>query len=124
MELVLIRHGQPAWDRDGRSVDDPGLTELGHRQAAAVAARLAGLRVDRLLVSPLVRARETAAPIAAALAIEPEVHPWMAEIGNPTWEGTPTEEVERIFRENRGRTIAEQWEGLPGGESFGPSTTG
>ena len=118
MELVLIRHGQPAWDNDGRSVDDPGLTDLGHRQAAAVAARLAGTRVDRLLVSPLVRARQTAAPIAEAVGLDPEVQPWMAEIGNPTWEGTPTEEVERIFRDNRGRSIEEQWEGLPGGESF------
>lgn len=118
VELVFIRHGQPAWDREGASVDDPELTNLGHQQAELVAARLAGLEVDRLLVSPLRRARETAAPIATALGLEPEIHPWMAEIRNPTWEGTPTEEVERIFRESRGRTVSEQWEGLPGGESF------
>ncbi|MEZ5141333.1 MAG: histidine phosphatase family protein [Acidimicrobiales bacterium] len=118
MELVLIRHGQPAWAREGRSVDDPGLTELGAAQAARAAERLIGTRVDRLLVSPLRRARETVAPIADALGLEPEIHGWLAEIGNPTWEGTPTEEVERLFRESRGRSIDEQWEGLPGGESF------
>jgi probable phosphoglycerate mutase len=118
VELVFIRHGQPAWDRDGASVDDPDLTPLGRMQAELVASRLATLRVDRLLVSPLRRARQTAAPIADALGLEPETHAWMAEIRNPTWEGTPTEEVERIFREGRGRTVTEQWDGLPGGESF------
>ena len=41
MEIVLVRHGQPEWVRDGRNVVDPPLTELGHRQAEAMAERLA-----------------------------------------------------------------------------------
>ena len=33
MEIVLIRHGQPEWTKDGRNVVDPPLTALGHEQA-------------------------------------------------------------------------------------------
>ena len=42
MELILVRHGQPAWDDGaGRNRNDPGLTARGHAQALAVATRLA-----------------------------------------------------------------------------------
>ncbi|MCX7619248.1 MAG: histidine phosphatase family protein [Acidimicrobiales bacterium] len=118
MELLFVRHAQPAWSRNGLSVDDPELTPIGHEQAALLAKRLSAVTVDELLVSPLIRARQTAEPIADALGLEPVVEPWLAEIAAPEWEGTPTEEVERIFRENRERGVDELWDGLPGGESF------
>ena len=118
MELVFVRHGQPGWDRDGRAVDDPDLTDLGCRQAELMADRLAQLRVDEVLVSPLRRAQQTAAPLLERLGMEPVTLDWLAEISAPEWEGTPSEEVERIFRENRGRSVEELWDGLPGGESF------
>jgi probable phosphoglycerate mutase len=118
MELVFVRHGQPQWDREGLSVQDPSLTETGRAQARAVADSFVGRPVDRLLVSPLVRARQTAAPIAEALQMAPEVHPWLAEIAAPEWEGTPSATVEAIFAEARAKPLDEQWDGLPGGESF------
>lgn len=118
MELLLIRHAQPDWAPDGRSVDDPTLTALGHEQAEYLAAALGGLHVDHLLVSPLRRARQTAAPLADALGMEPLVLDWLAEIAAPRFEGTPVEQVERVFAESRTRPVAEQWEGIPGGESF------
>lgn len=112
-----MRHGQPEWVRAGRNVDDPVLTEVGHRQAALAAEALAGVRFDRVLVSPLVRARQTVAPIERALGVEAEVHDWLAEIRNPEWDGTE-HDTERIFAEARRRPSAEHWDGLPGGESF------
>jgi len=118
MELLLIRHGQPAWSRDGRSVDDPDLTELGHIQATRVADRLAGLQVDHLFVSPLRRAHQTVAPLAEALDMEPVQLDWLAEISAPRFEGTPIEQVERVFADSRARPIEEHWGGIPGGESF------
>lgn len=118
MELLLIRHAQPAWAPDGRSVDDPDLTELGREQAEHLAAALGSLEVDHLFVSPLRRAHQTVAPLAAALGIEPTELPWLAEITAPRFEGTPVEQVERVFAESRSRPVAEQWEGIPGGESF------
>ncbi len=117
VELILIRHGQPEWVRDGLNVDDPPLTDLGRRQAAAMARALAEERVDRILVSPLVRARQTAEPLVDVLGIRPEVHDWMAELRNPIWDGTD-HDVERIFHEARRRPAEQHWEGLPGGESF------
>lgn len=112
-----MRHGQPEWVRAGRNVDDPVLTEIGHRQAALAAEALAAVRFDRVLVSPLVRARQTVAPIERALGVTAEVHDWLAEIRNPEWDGTE-HDTERIFAEARRRPSAEHWDGLPGGESF------
>ena len=117
MELVLVRHGQPEWVRRGRNVDDPVLTAVGRRQAQRAARALAGERFDRVLVSPLVRARETAAPIEAALGMRAEVLDWLAEIRNPEWDGTD-HDTERIFAEARLRPAEQHWDGLPGGESF------
>ena len=75
MQLILVRHALPERvhasdlnDRDGPA--DPPLTELGHRQAARLVAAL-GRDVSGVHVSPLARARATAAPLAAALGIDP-----------------------------------------------------
>jgi probable phosphoglycerate mutase len=118
MELLLIRHGEPAWAPGGVSVDDPGLTPTGWTQAERTAEALRGLAVDDLLVSPLRRAQQTAAPIAEALGVTPLTAPWLAEISAGTWEGTPLEVVERAFRHSRGLPLERQWDGIPGGESF------
>jgi broad specificity phosphatase PhoE len=118
MELLFVRHGQPEWDRDGLAVDDPGLTEVGREQARHLAQAFVGRGVDRLLVSPLVRARQTAEPVAEALQMEPEIIDWAPEIAAPVWQGTPSEQVQRAFAEGRARPLDEQWDGLPGGESF------
>lgn len=118
MRFLFIRHGQPAWSLEGTAVDNPGLTDSGMAQARLLGERFRGGVAHRLLVSPLVRARQTAEPIAEALGLEPVTEPWLAEIANPTWQGEPTENVERIFREARNRSIEDHWEGLPGGETF------
>jgi probable phosphoglycerate mutase len=118
MHVVLVRHAQPEWEREGLSVDDPPLTAVGHAQAQRLGRRFAAERADRLLVSPLQRARQTAEPIAEALGLEPEVHDWLAEIANPVWEGTPIEHVARVFREHRVKPVDDHWAGLEGGESF------
>jgi probable phosphoglycerate mutase len=118
MELLLIRHGEPEWDRAGLSVDDPPLTARGQRQAEALAEHFASIEVDELWVSPLRRAQETAAPLAERLGLKARTQDWLAEIGTPRWNGTPTEAVARIFAENWTRPLDELWRGLPGGESF------
>lgn len=118
MRLLFVRHGQPEWDRDGRAVTDPPLTAVGQEQARLVGEAFRGRPVDRILVSPLVRAQMTAAPIIEATGVEPETLPWLAEIASPAWDGTPSETVEAIFAEARAKPLDEQWDGLPGGESF------
>jgi len=119
VEIVFIRHAQPAWAADGLGVGNPGLTDLGHRQAAETAEHLAkDGDWNELLVSPLIRTRETAAPIAEATGLTPSYVDDLVEIISPNWEGTPIERVYALFQEQRHRPVEEWWEGFPGGESF------
>jgi probable phosphoglycerate mutase len=118
VELVLIRHGQPEWVRDGCNVVDPPLTDLGHRQAKALATVMADQELDEILVSPLLRARQTAAPILEALGREEEIDLWLEEIRDPKWHGTPAERAAEAYRELRDRAPADRWRGLTGGEDI------
>jgi broad specificity phosphatase PhoE len=120
MEILLIRHAQPEWSREGLSQVDPGLTSTGQEQAALTAKRLETARFDELLVSTATRSQETAAPIRDVHADTPtQDRAWLHEIRMPgRWEGTPAEEVDRAFAEARHRPREEWWEGMPGGESF------
>lgn len=80
MTMYLIRHGQAA---AGSEDLDPGLAAIGHRQALATADALAGMRVARLVVSPLRRTRETANPIAQAFGVAAELREEVAEVFAP-----------------------------------------
>lgn len=115
---MLIRHGQPEWVRDGLNVVDPPLTELGHRQAAALARAMAQQQFDEVLVSPLLRARQTAAPVLEALGREEEIDLWLEEIRDPKWHGTPAERAAEAYRELNSRAPSERWRGLTGGENI------
>jgi 2,3-bisphosphoglycerate-dependent phosphoglycerate mutase len=117
VELVLIRHGEPEWVRDGLSVDDPPLTLRGHEQARRLADALADEHFDEILVSPLVRARQTAAPLLERLGRTEVVAAWLEEIRNPVWHGTPAEKAEQAFKEQRQRPPHQHWAGLDGGEA-------
>jgi broad specificity phosphatase PhoE len=70
MELFLIRHGQSlgnvAKDDD---MPDPPLSELGRIQAEQVAAHMRGFRITDIVSSPLIRALQTAQPLARALGL-------------------------------------------------------
>lgn len=116
MRLTLIRHGQPEWVRDDLSVVNPPLTDLGHEQAAALAKSIAGERFDEFYVSPLRRARQTAAPVLDVLGIDEVIADWLEEIRDPDWHGHPAEEAATAYREIRDRHAPSMWSGLPGGE--------
>ncbi|MGA7758344.1 MAG: histidine phosphatase family protein [Ilumatobacteraceae bacterium] len=118
MEIVLIRHGEPEWVRQGLAIVDPPLTELGHRQAHRLAQALSGEEFDEVLVSPLVRARQTAAPLLETLGRGEIVDPWLEEIRDPLWHGTPAEKAAEAYAELKGRKAEDRWHGLNGGESM------
>lgn len=78
-ELILIRHGETEWSRNGQhtSHTDLPLTPLGERQARALAPLLADRHIALTLVSPSVRARRTAELAGlAAPRITPELREW------------------------------------------------
>jgi probable phosphoglycerate mutase len=120
MEFVFIRHGQPAWSVDGVSQTDPHLTDLGWDQARRAADRLAADEqpLREIIVSPAIRAQQTAEPLAAATGLEPTTVDDIVEMRMPDWTGHLEADVQRIFSESRDRTPEEWWDGLPGGESF------
>ena len=65
--LFLVRHGETAWNVEGRiqgHLDIP-LNDIGLAQAAAVGRRLAGERFDAIYSSDLIRAYRTASPVVA-----------------------------------------------------------
>lgn len=74
MQLVLVRHGETAWNAEGRlqGHTDTPLNEPGKLQAGAVAASLSHTQVDAILSSPLQRAYDTAKIIASNLGIPPD----------------------------------------------------
>lgn len=81
MTIYLVRHGLAS---SGVGDLDPGLAELGHQQARATAVVLKPVRAARIVVSPLRRTRETARPIADAIALQPEIRAEVAEVFDPT----------------------------------------
>ncbi len=110
MEIVLVRHGEPEWVRNGLSVGDPPLTARGLEQAEITARHLATEHFDEILVSPLQRARQTAAPLLTLLDRPEVIAPWLHEIRDPGWDGGPAERAEQAYAEMRRM-------GLEGGES-------
>lgn len=83
--IYLVRHGHAA---AGFGEDlDPGLDDAGRAQAAAAAERLKGLGPRLILSSPLKRAQETAAPLAAIWDRAPLIEPAVAEIPSPPGTG-------------------------------------
>ncbi len=109
MELVLIRHGLPITriTEDGTAAD-PSLSEVGHDQAKRVAKWLDGEEFDALYVSPLRRARETAAPLEASKGMVAEVHAGVAEFDPDSDTYIPLEELKVINYELWRRQMEEK----------------
>lgn len=72
MLLYIIRHGDPIYNPDS-------LTPKGHLQAQALAKRLALHGLDKIYVSPLKRAQQTAQPTCELLGLTPQVEEWASE---------------------------------------------
>ena len=76
MKLLLIRHGEPDYTTDS-------LTETGAREARFLAGRIAPMDIRAYYVSPLGRARLTAAPTLEAAGRQAEVLDWLREFEVP-----------------------------------------
>lgn len=93
--IVVVRHGETAWSRDGRHTGrtDVPLTPVGEERARGIGARLLtvlpGLSPALVLSSPLVRARRTAELAGLAPALDPDLGEW--DYGD--YEGRTTAEI-------------------------------
>ena len=77
MRLIMVRHGEPNYEKDC-------LTPEGRRQAAAAAERLSGEGISEIFSSPQGRARETASFTADRMHLPVTVLDFMHEI---SWGG-------------------------------------
>jgi len=93
--LIVVRHGRTATNAAGRLLGraDPPLDAVGETQAAAVAARLAGARVTRVVTSPLQRAAATAAAIATSAGVPAEVDERWIEVDYGVLDGLALADV-------------------------------
>lgn len=93
MDLVIVRHALPVRRIAEGAAADPELTELGLRQAEATADWLAAESFDAIYSSPMLRARQTAEPIAARGSLEVRVEDGIAEYDRQSEFYIPIEEV-------------------------------
>ena len=107
MELLLIRHALPVRVELTEGPADPPLAELGHQQAKALADWLASEPIDAIYTSPLQRALETAAPLAAATGLGPVVDEDLAEYDRHASEYIPMEELRAEGGERWEQAIAD-----------------
>jgi probable phosphoglycerate mutase len=120
MLLYLIRHGESAYNAEGRiqGQTDIPLSAFGRRQSAAIAAAFSAVRLDAIYSSPLLRAAETARPLAEQQGLTPIFEPRLQEIHAGVFQGLLWSEIEQRFPE-----YAEPWKRqsadfvIPGGES-------
>ena len=118
--LLLVRHAAHDWLARGVAGRLAGvaLNARGQRQAQELVGRLDGRPLDRIVSSPQQRARETAAPIAAARGLPVAVDPAFDEIDFGGWTGKTFEELERDGARWRDWCERKGSAGAPGGERF------
>lgn len=125
MILYYVRHGAPIYDPDS-------LTELGHKQANALAKRFSLYGLDAVYSSPSNRAVQTAQPTCEALGLEMNICEWADEgkawedttvimqDGRPTWGFADAGTVAR-FNDAEVLALGKKWYTHPffNGSSFG-----
>jgi len=99
MPLYLIRHGQTAWNTEGRAQGhtDVDLDELGYDQARMLADAFITRPVDYVLTSDLKRAKNTGQLIADRLGVNVEIDTNLRERSFGDWEGESYAEVGERF---------------------------
>lgn len=99
--ILAIRHGQTAWNADSRiqGHTDIALDAVGEWQAQRLALALVDEELDVLYSSDLVRARQTAAPLAARRKLELRIDPGLRERGFGEFEGLSFKQIEQQWPE-------------------------
>ena len=122
MRLVIVRHGESEWNRIGRYQGqfDAPLSDMGVKQAVALAERLSTESFNAIYASPLQLARLTAEHVAKFHPDTPMIiDPAIIEIDHGEWAGLMVDEVIAKYgnglREWRLTPTRSQ---MPGGESF------
>jgi probable phosphoglycerate mutase len=118
--IHLVRHGETPWNAEGRiqgQTPDVPLTARGRAQAEAVAEALGDRPIGAVIASDLVRAVDTARPLAARLALPIETAPPLREKDFGAIEGLRAVDMDPQLR----AALDSQWHdpdlAIDGGES-------
>lgn len=120
LSIYFVRHGQTALSRANTFCGtlDPPLSDTGFAMAEAIGARYGHERWEAIFASPLLRARQTAAPTARGRGVPIQIDAGLREIAYGNWEGRTEEELSasepeafRAWAEHPGHVAP------PGGES-------
>jgi probable phosphoglycerate mutase len=101
MNILLVRHGETSWNREGRyqGRTDVPLSPDGEAQVKRLAQRLAPIPISVAVASPLVRARATAEAVLSSRDVALEFDPGLVEISHGAWEGKLVTELESTHPE-------------------------
>ncbi len=119
-EMILIRHGETAWNRERRmqGQTDTPLSDIGRAQAEAVGQRMAQHSFTALYSSDLSRAYETAAAISRASGRDIRRDPALRERTFGIFEGLTYPEMTQRYPEEHARFSQRDPDyAVPGGES-------
>ena len=119
--LYFIRHAQSEANRREilASRQDFPLSEKGRADAEAIAAELKEIAtLDRIVCSPLIRAQQTAAPIAEAFGLEVEMDDRLTEQDLGIYAGMSYADLESRTDYMHDRTQRWNWVPDGGGESY------
>ena len=112
MEIVLVRHGQPEWLKNNEYNLNPNLTEKGSLQAEMSSSIFQKNEVDKIWVSPLLRAQQTLEPFKkAGVSEDITVHEWLQEMRDSEEVdliGKPNKEIEEFFIKRNSKSF-EEW---------------
>jgi broad specificity phosphatase PhoE len=121
MTIHLARHGQTAYNHEGRfqgHLPVP-LDATGREQAAALAEAAAQVEIVAFWCSPLHRARETADIVAARIGLQPREDARFAETDTGDWTGRSFAEIRAEDPDGFARfQRSDPTFRYPGGESF------
>ena len=127
-EIYIVRVGETAWEREGRQsghLDSP-ISAKGIGQAKAAGRVLRKLLEDRQSVciemSPLGRARQTAALLCVELGLDPKsmvAAPQLIDYDLGSWQGLTNIEIDERYPGERMTREKDKWNYVvPGGESY------
>lgn len=81
MSIYVVRHGQTDYNVQElfQGIKDISLNETGKKQAIQTAEQFKNISIDSILVSPLLRAKQTAVAISQITGVTPIVEPRLIE---------------------------------------------
>ena len=121
MELILIRHGETLWNKEGRvqGFSDIDLNDTGHNQARQLALSLKDHPIHAVYCSPLIRAQKTARMINQYHDAPIYIESGLMEMDQGDFEGLSFHELMACEKDFLQKWLANPASvQIPNGESF------